>query len=165
MHACMHTYVHSLHYIALHCIAFHYITFHYLTLHYITLHYTTLHYMHSYLGPSRIGATRSLEARTNPGSLIKEAAAFALKGPCEMVRSAPSWSFCSHRRLSCRPLGLAGMTHGSVQTDPDTDLQRTHTPGMFSTLLMCRAFRCVKSMTQPEEFARFASRCQQYRIA
>ena len=44
-HMCIHTYIHTLHYITLHYITLHYITLHYITLHYITLHYITLHYI------------------------------------------------------------------------------------------------------------------------
>ena len=35
---CIHTYIHTLHYITLHYIRLHYTTLHYITLHYITLH-------------------------------------------------------------------------------------------------------------------------------
>ena len=71
MHACIHTYIHTLHYITLHYITLHYITLHYITyihtythtythtsihacmhtyIHtYITLHYITLHYIHTYI--------------------------------------------------------------------------------------------------------------------
>ena len=44
IHTCIHTYIHTLHYITLH-----YITLHYIALHCITLHYITLHYVHTYI--------------------------------------------------------------------------------------------------------------------
>ena len=51
MRTCVHTYIHTLHYITLHYITLPYVTLHCIALHYIALHYITLHYitLHTYI--------------------------------------------------------------------------------------------------------------------